>query len=155
MEKKLMTFSNFWVKFVLIWDIKFHLHSNVKYTLKCILYYLFIKIYNISLHWVYFSLKNSWRKFFPWNKFGSYLLVCTLSTKGQVEIKKRDENKNMKKFLFKGVAIWVPEGVPLFYSWNSDLNKEQMCLVAKDVAPYEEQNIKYLKYSICSMDNPR
>ena len=81
--------------------------------------------------------------------------MCTLSTKGQVEIKKRDENKNMKKFLFKGVAIWVPEGVPLFYSWNSDLNKEQMCLVAKDVAPYEEQNIKYLKYSICSMDNPR
>ena len=76
MEKKLMTFSNFWVKFVLIWDIKFHLHSNVKYTLKCILYYLFIKIYNISLHWVYFSLKNSWRKFFPWNKFRSYLLVC-------------------------------------------------------------------------------
>ena len=54
-----------------------------------------------------------------------------------------------------GVAIWVPEGVPLFYSWNSEQNPNEMCLSAQDIAPYETLQVKRLKYKICSMDNAR
>ena len=35
----------------------------------------------------------------------------------------------------KGVAIWVPPGVPLFYSWNENDDK-MICLQAKNVSPY-------------------
>ena len=55
----------------------------------------------------------------------------------------------------KGIAIWVPEYVPLFYSWNSDSEPGQMCLAAQDTSPYENQKLKRLAYKICSLDNPR
>ena len=40
----------------------------------------------------------------------------------------------------KGVALWVPPGVPLFYSWNEENSNNAedklMCLQAKNIAPY-------------------
>ena len=39
-----------------------------------------------------------------------------------------------------GIAIWVPSGTPLFYSWNEGNevypNDKLMCLQAKNVEPY-------------------
>ena len=55
----------------------------------------------------------------------------------------------------KGVSIWVPEGIPLFYSWNSDSSQGQICLSAQDIFPYEQQDTLHLRYTVCSMDNPR
>ena len=55
----------------------------------------------------------------------------------------------------KGVALWVPEYVPLFYSWNADSTPGLMCLAAQDISPYENQKIKKLSYKICSHENPR
>ena len=55
----------------------------------------------------------------------------------------------------KGVAVWVPEGIPLFYSWNSASNSKQMCFSAKHVCPYEQQDILRLQYKICSHQNAR
>ena len=42
--------------------------------------------------------------------------------------------------LSNGIAIWVPSGTPLFYSWNEGNevypNDKLMCLQAKNVEPY-------------------
>ena len=52
----------------------------------------------------------------------------------------------------KGVAIWVPEGVPLFYSFNSQARKSRrdFCLSAKSSPPYEILDHLVLKYRICA-----
>ena len=46
----------------------------------------------------------------------------------------------------RGVGIHVPEGVPLFYSWN-DGDNGKMCLSAKDRHPYRLPEPRTLNFS--------
>ena len=55
----------------------------------------------------------------------------------------------------KGIALWVPEGIPLHYSWNAHDTADQMCFEAKNSPPYENDLNVVLAYKICSMDNPK
>lgn len=50
----------------------------------------------------------------------------------------------------KGAAIWVPEGIPLFYSWNDNSNPGQMCFSAQNELPYIKDVNVNLSYRICS-----
>ena len=56
-----------------------------------------------------------------------------------------------------GVGVHVPEGVPLFYSWNAD-GDGRMCLATKFAAPYfipDSREPLRLDYSICLKSDAR
>ena len=56
-----------------------------------------------------------------------------------------------------GVGVHVPEGVPLFYSWNAD-DDGRMCLAAKFKAPYfipDSREPLRLDYSLCHKSDAR
>ena len=55
----------------------------------------------------------------------------------------------------KGIGLWVPEGIPLHYSWNAHDTSDQMCFEAKNTPPYEQDLNVILAYKICSKDNPK
>ena len=56
----------------------------------------------------------------------------------------------------KGIGIWVPEGIPLHYSWNEDQSM-QMCLKAAHDEPYprSKQNSVQLRYKLCVKENAK
>ena len=57
-----------------------------------------------------------------------------------------------------GVGVHVPEGIPLFYSWNN-AEDGQMCLSAKYAAPYfvpaDTRQPLRLEYSLCLKPDAR